>query len=150
MKTKIIEATNYNHGGINHGKFLVGKFDEKEWNRPEAIGDLHSSILRRCGWDPANVLVLDLETGEGAVFAPHGVASIDLNSKHQIWCCPLYEHFLTWLYQQDLSDLDKLPDVVEIENPDSALYGYRRKGKKITKATAHAGTGEDQSSRDRT
>jgi hypothetical protein len=147
MKTKIIEATNYYHGGMNHGKFLVGKFDEKEFSRRSVLAD--KLPLLKFRWAPTNVLVLDLETGEGAIFAPHGYAKADLNDKHQIWVCPLYERFLTWLYKQDLTDLDKLPDVVKIEDPDSALYGYRRT-KKDKVATAHAGAGGAQSPRDRT
>lgn len=44
-----------------------------------------------------------------------------------IWICPLFEPFLTWLYQQDLSDLEQLPDTVEIDAPFS-MQGYRRSG----------------------
>jgi len=44
--------------------------------------------------------------------------------------CPLYEPFLTWLYTQDTTDLDKLPDFVEIDVKDApfAMSGYRRSG----------------------
>lgn len=51
--------------------------------------------------------------------------SHDLNEKHKIWVCPLYEPFLEWLYRQDVRDLGKLPDHVTLEAP-AALWGYRR------------------------
>lgn len=128
MKTKIIEAGN----GFNWGKFLVMRPDS-EWERETAVPDVDMPedaprypILRSRGWAPYHIIVYDLETNEGATFRPGGLASADLN-KHRIWVCPMYEPFLEWLYRQDLLDLDKLPDYVELE-ADSALAGYRRKG----------------------
>jgi hypothetical protein len=43
---------------------------------------------------------------------------------------PLFEPFLNWLYQQDLTDLEKLPALVEFtfEEAPPALHGYRREG----------------------
>ncbi len=50
--------------------------------------------------------------------------------KHQLWVCPMYLPFLTWLYNQDLTDLDKLPKVVQFtdEDAEGAMAGYRRSG----------------------
>ena len=121
MKTRIIEATN----GFNHGKFLLGRHDV-EWSHPTAIDDSAYRVLSLTGWSPRHLLVLDLATGEGAMFQPGGMAAADLD-KHRIWVCPMFEPFLTWLYRQDLSDLDALPLLVELE-AGSALYGYRRPG----------------------
>ena len=68
------------------------------------------SLLARCGWGPGFVWVLDLQTGEGAFFLPGGNARADL-MRHQIHVCVLYEAFLEWLYQQDLTALSALPDI---------------------------------------
>lgn len=124
MKTKIIEATN----GGNWGKFLVGVMDE-EWERRSVLDpEDRRGLLGICQWYGNSILVLDLQTGEGARFNPPGFAAADLNQKHQIWVCPLYEPFLTWLYEQDLTDIDQLPDLVELPHAPAALYGYRRRG----------------------
>ena len=80
MITKVIEATN---GDQNWGKFLVGRFTPKEWNRRSAI-DPPRSLLQARGWPPKHNLVLDLQTREGAISAPGGHAGCDLK-KHQIW-----------------------------------------------------------------
>ena len=121
MRTKFIEAS---HGG-NWAKFALLRFDE-EWSVPSQISKGSVSLLRNLGWTPDYMWVLDLQTGEGAFFKPGGLAAADL-TKHRIWCCPLYEPFLTWLYLQDLSDLDQLPDLVDLEAPFS-MTGYRRPG----------------------
>lgn len=121
MKTVIIEATNAAHGGINWGKFLIGRFDT-EWGYRSVI-DKRPLVAGR-GWSPTDLLVLDLQTGEGTIFSPKGYAKADLD-KHQIWVCPMFEPFLTWLYAQDLTNLDALPVVVHLDAP-SELAGYRR------------------------
>jgi hypothetical protein len=120
--TKIIEATN----NFNWGKFMVARFDEQEWALRSQIDD-GACLLSRLGWTPEHVWVLDLQTGEGALFSPHGYAIADLN-KHKIWVCPLYQPFLEWLYKQDLQDILKLPMKVELPKAEGALYGYRRDG----------------------
>jgi hypothetical protein len=119
MKTKIIEGTN----GTNWGKFLLCRFDS-EWEYQSVIDQ--RPLLRGRGWAPHHLWVMDLQTGEGACFAPGGLAVADLN-KHNFWCCPMYLPFLEWLYRQDLNDLDALPDVVELV-AESSLRGYRRAG----------------------
>lgn len=125
MNTRIIEARNGD--AANWGKFLVGRFDD-EWSRFSALPGAASGLplLYRLGWSSDVIFVMDLQTGEGATFRPGGFAPADLN-KRQIWVCPLYEGFLTWLYQQDLSDLSKLPDLVDLDAP-FAMSGYRRPG----------------------
>jgi hypothetical protein len=42
----------------------------------------------------------------------------------------MYEPFLTWLYRQDLTDLDALPDLVNLTEQEapSAMRGHRRTG----------------------
>lgn len=127
MKTKIIECTN---GPRNWGKFLIGQFDEVEWSRRSVISGMKMPLLREVGWSPDTDyrLVLDLQTGEGAVFRIGGVASFDLE-KHRIWVCPLFEPFLIWLYMQPRPlDLDALPEHIDIPEAMFAYHGYRRPG----------------------
>jgi hypothetical protein len=123
MKTKFIEATN---GPRNWGKFLVGQFTPEEWALRSQI-DPGRSLIGGRGWHPKHRLVLDLQTGEGAIFLPGGLASADLH-KHKIWVCPLFEPFLEWLYKQDLSDIDALPAHVDLPNAEFMMSGYRRQG----------------------
>lgn len=125
MNTKFIEVTN---GPRNWGKFMLGRFTPEEWATtaalPEATG---YSLLRGRGWTRSHLLVLDLQTGEAAVFLIGGSARADLN-KHRIWVCPMFEPFLEWLYTQDLSDLDSLPPLVDLPDAPFAMAGYRRSG----------------------
>jgi hypothetical protein len=124
MKTRIIEATNQN---LNWGKFLVGRFDRELLVPSALISALPLPLLDQIGWNPRSVWVLDLQTCEGAAFTPTGVAKADLD-KHRIWVCPLFEPFLEWLYQQDLTDIDALPALVELPHAEFAMRGYRREG----------------------
>jgi len=125
MQTKFIEATNNEK---NWGKFLVFRFDT-EWEYKSAFTG--KSLLREVGWGADNIVVLDLQTREGAGFRPGGLASADLD-KHKVWVCPMYEPFLSWLYRQDLTDLNKLPDSVNFPDAEFAMSGYRRKGENGT------------------
>lgn len=126
MKTILIEA---NGNGGNWGKFLVARFTN-EWDHVSAIEresrGLVLPLLCAVGWGKDALLVLDLQTGEGSIFRPGGCAKADLN-KHKIWVCPLFEPFLTWLYRQDLTDIETLPRVIELEH-GLELSGYRRSG----------------------
>lgn len=124
METRFIEGMHPDGRG-NHGKFLVGRFTSEEWGRRSAVDNW--PLLGGRGWSNDHIIVMDLQTGEGAVFKPGGLASADLK-KHRVWVCPLFEPFLTWLYQQDLSDLSKLPALVEFPDAEFALSGYRRPG----------------------
>jgi hypothetical protein len=129
MRTRIVEAVQ-GPDGPNHGKFLVGRFDE-EWQRtlqiPGVEGDY--GLLANQGWRRSHVLVVDLATGEGAIFYPNpsGSPHVDL-TKHRIWVCPLFEAFLSWLYQRGPEiHLESLPAVVHLDAP-FAFQGYRRPG----------------------
>jgi hypothetical protein len=91
MQTKFIEATNVDAGGMNWGKFMVARFTESEWQRRSEVGG--QRMLAERGWAKDDLLVIDLQTGEGAVFKPGGYAKGDLD-KHAVWVCPLFEPFL--------------------------------------------------------
>ncbi len=72
MDIRLIEAGQTLEEGPNWGKFLVGRFEEDEWNYPSVITG--EPLLRSLGptktprrdpYTTANILVLDLQTGEG-------------------------------------------------------------------------------------
>lgn len=134
MITKIIEATNYTGEqgtGINHGKFMILQFDIVDWAYASKVSPSFS-LLSSCGWGPGHYWVMDLQTGEGALFSHGGLARADL-AKHRIWVCPLFEPFLEWFYEQDIKGgIDKLPEKVVLKDAESALYGYRRAGPRPT------------------
>jgi hypothetical protein len=119
VKVKLVEVTN---GPRNWGKFLLGQFDT-EWEYKSAIDG--QSIVAGRGWDRHHLLVLDLQTGEGAIFRVGGYAKADLD-KHKIWVCPMYEPFLTWLYKQP--DPFAIPAHVDLPDAEFAMSGYRRSG----------------------
>jgi len=130
MKTYFFEATN----GFNWGKFAVGYFDDEEWERRSVLPAAHDGhLLSSLGWGRdfryLHMWVLDLQTGEGMYVPVDGSADYQLNGKHQIWVCPLFEPFLHWLYEQDPARLPELAGslvrLTEEEAP-SSLSGYRR------------------------
>lgn len=145
MKTKFIEASN----GVNWGKFVLGRFDAAEWKtRSAGEPTMTRALIVSQGWTEEHIWVLDLATGEGAYFRPWGLASYDLE-KHRIWVCPLFEPFLTWLYKQDLTDLDKLPPKVELSLKEApfAMQGYRRPGPQadaLERITEELAAGDDE------
>jgi hypothetical protein len=108
MNTKIVEVTN----GRAWGKFLIGWFDLVEWARHSAIlpGDAslgQHPLLSLSGWSPEHFLLLDLDTGEGRLFKHRGLADQDMANKH-LFVGPMFEPFLTWLYDQPLEDVRSL------------------------------------------
>lgn len=125
MKIHFIEA--HDATEFNWGKFLLGKMDDAEWSYQSQVSQ--TPLLAGRGWSKDHLWILDLQTGEGFYCRPGGLAVADLE-KHKVWVCPMFEPFLVWLYQQDLSDISKLPSVVNLGNVPTALQGYRRKGKK--------------------
>jgi len=123
MQTKFIEVTNDNR---NWGKFLLFRFDHEVEYKSAFTGN---SLLREIGWSQDNIVVFDLQTGEGARFRPGGLVKADMEN-HKIWCCPMYEPFLEWLYKQDLTNLDNLPSSLNLPDAEFSFAGYRRKGPK--------------------
>lgn len=123
---KIIEVTNDQQ---NWGKFMLFRMGVQEWARKSTVeGHTRDSfLLNDIGWNPRAIWVLDLQTREGAAFSPGGLAKADLN-KHKIWVCPMFEPFLEWLYKQDVSDLSKLPNAINLPDAPFAYEGYRRSG----------------------
>lgn len=140
MRTTFIEATQNVWHGLNHGKFMVGVFDAEEWQRPSALDEAVNgmgaggSLLRRCRLTPRDILVMDFQTGEAAVFCHGGFAGADL-SRHRVWVCPLFEPFLTWLYEQPLDRIlrGQLPPLIELPDAAPELAGYRRPGPQESK-----------------
>jgi hypothetical protein len=132
LRTHIIEATN---GPQNWGKFLIGDFTADDRARRSQV-DPGRPLLATIGWSDNAYLVLDLQTGEGAVFRLGGLASADLN-KHKIWVCPLFEPFLEWLYDRYTATAPAGPQIfwealpLHVDLPDApfAISGYRRTGR---------------------
>jgi len=126
MKTQIVEVTN---GPNNWGKFLVGQFNGEEYARKSVVdegADLSArSLVSVLGWSSSHFLLLDLQTGEGAIFRKGGYAAADLD-KHRVWVCPMFQPFLEWLYAR--ADLVDLPAHVDLPDAPFAMYGYRRPG----------------------
>jgi hypothetical protein len=135
VKTFQFEAR-HGPGTGNHGKFMVGVLDE-EWAWLSGV-DEGRPLMQACGWWGAatdRIWVFDLQTGEGCFLHPGGSAHADL-AKHRVWVCPLFEPWLTWLYEQlrgcaaeDIpARLGELPRVVDLPGAEFALAGYRRPG----------------------
>jgi hypothetical protein len=128
MISTIVELTDR----FNWGKFLVARFDEQEWARRSLV-DGQPLLSGQCGWTTQHILVLDLQTGEGAMFRPSGLASADLE-KHRVWVCPMFEVFLGWLYDhpEHWADILTLPPLIELDpektRGHNAIYGHRRAG----------------------
>ena len=140
MELFAFEVTN--GPATNWGKFAVGRPGNQEWGwRSRVDEESHRPLLGQLGWSPKHLWVWDLQTGEGAMFRHGGYAPADLE-KHRIWVCPMFEPFLVWLYQQDVSDLSKLPKVINLPDAPFAVYGYRRPG---PDNVAEAGRSLDQS-----
>lgn len=124
---------------------MLGRFTPEQWEYRSAVceegGFGPAPLLAGRGWVQDHLLVFDLQTGEGAMFLPRPDRnpSYELNQKHQIWVCPLFEPFLHWLYKQDLSDLTALPRSVDLPDAEFAFSGHRRKGPaQITPSLASA------------
>jgi hypothetical protein len=117
---------------LNWGKFMICQFEGADFAERSVVDDItFQGLLDGQGWGPDHLLVFDLATGEGALFRPGGLAAADL-MKHKIWVCPMFEPFLEWLYEQDLSDLSALPRRIELPEAPMAAAGYRRPGPGLT------------------
>jgi hypothetical protein len=85
------------------------------------------SLLSACGWSSKHLWIGDVQTGEGALFQPGGSPQADLE-KHRMFTCPLFPHFLAWLYEQDFTDLAALPSYVELPDAPFKFAGQRGAG----------------------
>ncbi len=128
MDTRFVEATN----GFNHGKFLLGRYNEPEMAEHCRVGGEFGqySVIRSQGFTRRDIWILDLATGEGAIFPLSGSGSADVH-KRRIRVCPLYEPFVVWLYDYVAKTPDwwnALPRLVALPDAPSALHGHRRTG----------------------
>jgi hypothetical protein len=111
---------------------LIGAFDD-EWEYTSVIDG--SQLISGRGWTRDHLLVLDLQTGEGSIFRPGGSAKADLD-KHRVWVCPMFEPFLTWLYDRVRADPGQsngllfamLPQHIDLPDAEFEMSGYRRPG----------------------
>lgn len=131
MRTRIVEA----HGnGFNWGKMLVGAFEPHEWEYKSQVPGVEGSVVRQQGWGPEHLFVMDLATGEGAIFRLGGLASADLR-KHAVWVCVLFPAALEALYElyrqnpvDPVTFVDELPPVIETPNVIADFRGRRWPG----------------------
>ena len=120
MKSRIIEVEDF--PPVFWGSFLVITFDE-EWERKVMVSDPETqrfSLLAAHGWTREHLLVVDLGIGRGAMFHTRvdprsQIAAIDFHFS------PFFLCFLDWLWAQDLSDLDALPEHIVLDGPLSDL-----------------------------
>jgi len=140
LKTRIFEAESIEDG--LWGKFLVGVFDA-EWSRRSSVRITDSfptlrdgfdrleaeegqhprqgpPLLWNLGWGKDHILVVDLSVGNGAIFRSGGAVLADVKKK-AIYFCALFTDFLTWLYDQDLEQLDELPDKIVLPRPAATV-----------------------------
>lgn len=120
MDVTFVEATN---GPRNWGKFAVCRFTNAEWSRLSAVDE--RPLLRSRGWTRDHVLVIDLQTGEGAIFPSHVHVS-DLE-KHGVWVCPMFEPALLAICD---GKHDPMQTEALLDFPDApfSFAGYRRNG----------------------
>ena len=130
MDVRFLEVTN---GPRNWGKFMLARWTVDEWMKRSEV-DPSELLLMGRGWSPQHFLMLDLQTGEGAVFSPGGYAKSDLN-KHKVWVCPLFEPTLQWLhdrFREHHGDGDgwwqDIPTHVDLPDAEFQWAGYRREG----------------------
>lgn len=123
MRSQFIEATN----GFNWGKFVLIRFDPEDHAYLSQI-DEGRPLLRSIGWWTTDdvVMVVDLQTGEGAFFRLGGNARSDLN-KHRVWVCPMFEPMLVELYRFHNAG-EEIPALIHLPDAPSAMQGYRRTG----------------------
>jgi hypothetical protein len=143
MDTCFVEATN----GFNHGKFMVGRLTAEEAqatsNLPGLEGEwlFHNSGGRR-RFTPDRTLIVDLQTGEGCEFSlerhglPHAEqASWELNDRHKIWVCPLFEPFVRWLAvwasEHENWTIGQIPNLIDLKDAKFAFAGHRREGSDV-------------------
>lgn len=127
METRFFEVTN----GFNWGKFLVSRFDADEWARKARLEEAEERpLLVGRGWAGDHLFVMDLQTGEGALFRHGGSATYDVEAKHHIWVCPMFIPFLTWLYTQPVKDVMTLPRLIHLTEAEapSSMIGKRGDG----------------------
>ncbi len=134
MKTHFIEATQ--RDDFNWGKFLLCQYEPADWAHPvhlpisKSLASQPQSLLRSRMRDPDGIWCLDIETNEGAYLRWGPRMHLDLNDKHQVWVCPMYEPFLEWLgSQHELGDITMLPHFLRLDTDFGAVAGYRRSGK---------------------
>lgn len=135
MNTKFIEAENRSEddpGGFNWGKFMVAQFTDEEWDRTSAVDGRR--LLAGRGWTRHHLLVVDVQTGEGAMLLPGGSARSDLNDKHQIWTCPLFLPFLNWLYAHWNKDItwETLPGKIEFTYNEAPPSMAGQRGRRLS------------------
>jgi hypothetical protein len=111
----------------NWGAFLVAVFDEIELGWRSRAIPAGVPLSEQLGWTREQAWVMDLRTGEGAMFTMGGDARADLEM-HRIYVTAPFEGFLEWLYTQNLQQLYTLPPVVKVADATFSIKTHRRLG----------------------
>jgi hypothetical protein len=134
METIYIEATSKRTGPGQYFTFAVSQFTDLERQRRSQI--TKTTLLPMLMTNYQILHILDMQTGEGAIFRFRGDPEGD-RLRHQIKTSPIFPDFLAWLYQQDVSTLSTLPRIVDLDRPQLAERDsrYLRKGTNMIEAT---------------
>ena len=122
------------------GVGMGGRFMGEGWSRTSVVSDayIHDSgsnhlagmigrpLLGQVGWAPHHIMATDLQTSEGAIFHPGGLARYDLD-KHQLWVCVLFEEFPDVAVQAG-SDRSPGPTPEGRTRHRECLWDHRRPG----------------------
>lgn len=140
MELKFVEAGQAPEGGGNWGKFAVARWSTLEMREPTRFPGCEGQFITGLTGSPFDhIWLLDIQAGEGALFSINNPIPVDvphqLNEK-QIYICPMFEPFMTWLWEHirshqgtNLDWFDELPRVVVLPEAPFDLYGYRRRGR---------------------
>jgi hypothetical protein len=124
----------------NWGLFMVLVPDGNEWSWQSKVVPSLEPVLGNFGWTPQHVIVMDIRTGEAAIFNPaSGQPKVELD-EHRIYTSPHFKPFLEWLYAQDIEHLWQAPGVVtELPDATFAMRGWREIGPHPVSITLHEG-----------
>lgn len=127
MQTYLFESVADPFTLDNWGAFLVAVPDEIEWGWRSRALPAGAPLPEMFGWNSRQAWVMDLRTGEGAIFTMGGDARADLDA-HRIHVTAQFEAFLEWLYGQDLARLRHLPYMVKVADHSFSIRNHRRLG----------------------
>lgn len=118
MKTKVIEVEEPVPGFWC--KFMIGVFTDEWGHRPVVDAPEYeaTSLLRQLGWSRDHYLILDLESGQGAIFHRGSHPEWDERTKG-LSRNPMLVPLWKWLQTQDLDRIQDFPDKVTLEGPMS-------------------------------
>jgi hypothetical protein len=126
MRSYLFESMSRDHRThANWGQFMVLVPDGVEWTWHSHITNSMTPALEEFGWTPGHVIVMDLRTGEAAMYLPGDGEAAKAMTEHRIFTSPQFKYFLEWLYEQDVAHLYQQPNVIELPDVTHHLSGWR-------------------------